>query len=240
MQHGEVGSLVHSFCGGRADAGGFGDDYAFLIQGLLDLYEASFDVHWLDWARQLQKQQDNTFWDAVHGGYFRTTGRDATVLVRMKDGQDGAEPSVNSIAVLNLMRLSYMFDDESARAQGEKTIHAFSEQIRRAPSSYSRMLVGVDWLRSAPKQIVIEGRAGAPDTLALLAELNLHFIPRKIVILADGGPGQRYFGSQLEFFRSIASSSAGAAQAFVCQNYTCQLPTTDVARLAALLTTTGN
>jgi uncharacterized protein len=237
LQHGDEGGLVHSFCRGKADAPGFGDDYAFLVQGLLDLYEASFDVHWLEWARQLQKQQDRLFWDTARGGYFRTTGTDATVLVRMKDGQDGAEPSVNSVAALNLLRLSYLFDDDSARAQGEKTIHAFAGQIRRAPSSFSRMLVGVDWLRNAPKQIVIEGRTGAPDTLALLAELNSHFIPRKVVILADGGPGQKYFGDQLEFFRTIGSSSAGAARAYVCQNYSCRLPTTDVVQFAQLLST---
>jgi uncharacterized protein YyaL (SSP411 family) len=235
MHHGGDGPLLRSYCGGKADIAGFGDDYAFLIQGLLDLYEATFEVHWLEWARRLQGQQDELFQDGAHGGYFATTGRDSHELVRMKEGKDGAEPSVNSVAALNLLRLGSLFDDATYRGQGEKTLRAFGDQIRRSPSSFPQMLVAADWLNSPPRQIVIAGRADAPDTGALLEEMNRHFIPRKVVILAEGGPGQQYFGRQLEFFRALPASPPVPALAYVCQDFTCRLPTSDVATFAGLL-----
>jgi uncharacterized protein len=231
----DSGQLMRSYCGGQATIGGFGDDYAFLVQGLLDLYEASFDVHWVEWARRLQAQQDALFWDASQGGYFATTGRDATVLLRMKDASDGAEPSMNSISALNLVRLGAMLDDAFLSGKAEKTFLAFSGTMKLEPSDYPQMLVAADWLRNPPRQIVIAGRAGTPGTMALLAELNRHFIPRKVVLLSDGGPGQQYFGRQLEFFRSLPGQPPDKALAYVCQDYTCRIPTSDVAKFAQLL-----
>jgi uncharacterized protein len=231
----DSGLLKRSYCGGQATIGGFGDDYAFLVQGLLDLYEASYDVHWVEWARRLQAQEDSLFWDAAQGGYFGTTGKDANVLLRMKDGFDGAEPSMNSVSALNLLRLGAMLDDATLREKAEKTFLAFSGKMQRAPSNYPQMLVAADWLRSPPRQIVIDGRAGKPDTLAMLSELNRHFIPRKVVLLSEGGPGQQYFGRQLEFFCGLPAQPPDAALAYVCQDYACRLPTSDVARFAELL-----
>jgi len=194
------GTLMRSYRDGPATIEGFGDDYAFLVQGLLDLYEASFDVHWIEWARSLQARQDELFWDTAEGGYFGTTGKDAHVLLRMKEGHDGAEPSMNSVATLNLLRLGSLFDDNSSRERAIKTIQAFAGHIQRSPASFPQMLVGVDWLRRPSLQIVIAGRPGTVDTLALLAELNRTYIPTKIVIMADGGPGQKYFRGDIGFF----------------------------------------
>jgi hypothetical protein len=235
----DSGLLLRSYCDGPSAIGGFADDYAFLIQGLLDLYEASFDVHWLDWAQRLQKQQNLLFWDAARDGYFGTTGQDATVLIRTKPVFDGAEPSANSIASLNLLRLAAMFDDPSSQAYGKKTIDAFADQIHRSPSSLPEMLMGIDWLRNPPKQIVIEGRRDGSDTLVLLAELNRHFIPRKTVILADGGAGQQFFARQVEFFRNLPEAPPRAALAYVCENYICRLPTDNLAKFSELLAPTN-
>jgi uncharacterized protein YyaL (SSP411 family) len=236
MYDAKSGILLRSYCDGPSAVEGFSDDYAFLVQGLLDLYEASFDVHFMDWAQRLQGQQNQSFWDASQGGYFRTTGRDASVLIRSKEAFDGAEPSTNSTAVLNLLRFSSIFDDESPRAHAEKTIHAFAEQLRHTPTSLPEMLVGLDWFRNPPRQIVIEGREGSADTLALLAELNIHFIPRKTLVLADGGIGQDFFAQRAEFFRNLAVPPPKGATAYVCENYVCRLPTANVARFAELLT----
>ena len=98
--------LFRSYRDGRSAVEGFADDYAFVVQGLLDLYEASFDVEWLKFARQLQETQDRLFFDEKNGGYFTTSGKDASVLLRMKDDNDSAEPAASSIAALNLLRLS--------------------------------------------------------------------------------------------------------------------------------------
>jgi uncharacterized protein YyaL (SSP411 family) len=235
MYRGKGGPLLRSYCDGPSAVEGFADDYAFVIQGLLDLYEASFDVHWLEWAERLQEQQNRLFWDTGHDGYFETTGQDATVLVRSKPYFDGAEPSANSVSAMNLLRLGAIFDDAAYRATGEKTIAAFASQIHRSPSSLSGMLVSIDWLRNPPRQIMIEGRADGPDTLVLLAELNRHFVPRKTVVLADGDAGQQFFARRIPLFADLPRLPPATAVAFVCENYVCRLPTSDVEKFSGLL-----
>src|SRR5206468_5436979 len=95
--------LYRNFREGRSDIEGFADDYAFVVEGLLDLYEASFNVEWLKFAIQLQETQDRLFIDEKNGGYFSTSGKDESVFLRMKDDNDGAEPAAGSIAALNLL-----------------------------------------------------------------------------------------------------------------------------------------
>ena len=128
-------TLLRRYRDGEAAIPGFLDDYAFLIQGVLDLYEADFDIAHLQWALELQTKMDTLFWDAEHGGYFSTTGKDAAILLRMKEDYDGEEPSPNSTAALNLLRLAQLTDSKDLREKAAKTIHAFSEQLSRAPSA---------------------------------------------------------------------------------------------------------
>jgi uncharacterized protein YyaL (SSP411 family) len=128
-------TLVRNYREGRSAVEGFADDYAFLIHGLLDLYEASFDVEWLRFARDLQETQDRLFFDAENGGYFSGTGRDPSILLRLKEDHDGAEPAASSVAALNLLRLAQIFADDELRARAEKTIAAFSATISRIPSA---------------------------------------------------------------------------------------------------------
>src|SRR4030095_14513970 len=116
--------LYRSYREGRSNIEGFADDYAMVIQGLLDLYEASFDVECLKFAIQLQEIQDRLFFDEKNGGYFSNTGRDDSVFVRMKDDNDGAEPAASSIAALNLLRLSQIYDDPKMAERAKKTIDA--------------------------------------------------------------------------------------------------------------------
>ena len=107
--------LVRSYREGRSEVEGFADDYAFVIQGLLDLYEASFDVNWLQFAITLQETQDRLFFDEAQGGYFSGTGQDPSILLRMKEDNDSAEPAASSVAALNLLRLA-QFRNETALA----------------------------------------------------------------------------------------------------------------------------
>ena len=114
----------------------FADDYAFVIQGLLDLYEASFDVEWLKFARQLQETQDRLFFDEKNGGYFSTSGKDESVFLRMKDDNDGAEPAASSVAALNLLRLSQLArrpTDGGAREKNDRCIRARRFRIFPVP-----------------------------------------------------------------------------------------------------------
>jgi uncharacterized protein YyaL (SSP411 family) len=231
------GTLFRSYRQGASTVKGFCDDYAFLIAGLLDLYEADFDTGWLQWAIELQARQDELFGDE-HGGYFSVTGGDASILLRMKEDYDGAEPSPNSVAALNLFRLAQLTDRPEWRDRATKTLATFAPQLTKAPTSVPQMLCALDASLAKPKQIVIAGRPGADDTRALLREIHAHYVPNKIVILADGAAGQKWLGERLEFLRTVGPID-GKAAAFVCENFVCQLPVTDPKKLRELLRQTN-
>jgi uncharacterized protein len=226
--------LYRNYRGGRSDIEGFADDYAFVIQALLDLYQASFDVEWLKFATQLQETQDRLFFDEKSGGYFSTSGKDESVFLRMKDDNDGAEPAASSVAALNLLRLSQFRDDKQLDERARKTIDAFGNTLSHFPSAMPRMLVALDHSLSKPRQIVIAGKKDAPETQALLKEVHRHFQPKTILLLADGSEGQKYLGEKNEAI-SAMSLVDGKPAAYVCENFTCKAPVTDVKALAELL-----
>jgi uncharacterized protein len=212
---------------------GFADDYAFLIQGLLDLYEATFDVQHLQLALDLQETQDRLFWDAESGGYFSVTGRDASILLRMKEDNDGAEPAASSIAALNLLRLAQIRGDSRMRDRAEKTIAAFSATLTRAPSAMPQMLVALDYSRANPQQVVIAGEHDRADTLALLTEVHRHYLPNKVLLLADAA-GREFLGNQVSAVVGMRTIG-GRAVAYVCENFTCRTPVTSPEELQKLL-----
>src|SRR5438552_4273349 len=226
--------LFRNYREGRSHIEGFGDDYAFLIQGLIDLYEASFDVEWLKFAIELQETQDRLFFDEKNGGYFSTSGKDSSVPLRMKDDNDSAEPAANSVAALNLLRLAQFRDDKQLEERAKKTIDAFGATLSHFASAMPQMLVALNSSLSKPRQIVVAGKRDAPDTKALLAEVHRRFLPNKILLLADGGDGQRYLGEKLEAIRAM-SMVDGKPAAYVCENFTCKAPVTDPKQLADLL-----
>jgi uncharacterized protein len=226
--------LYRNYRDGRSDVEGFADDYAFVIQGLLDLYEASFDVEWLKLAVELQGTQDRLFYDEKNDGYFSTSGKDQSVFLRMKDDNDGAEPAASSVAALNLLRLSQIRNDQSMSERARKTIAAFATTLSHFPSGMPQMLVALDYSLSKPRQIVIAGKKDAAETKALLKEVHRHFLPKTIVLLAEGGEGQKYLGEKNEAIRAM-SPVDGKPTAYVCQNFTCKAPVTDPKKLAELL-----
>jgi len=206
------------------------DDYAFLIQGLLDLYEASFEPKWLTRAIELQETQNRLFYDAKDGGFFMTTGEDASIISRPKEDYDGAEPSGNSISVLNLLRLAQFADKAEYRDMVGKTLQLFGERLRKVPQVAPQMLVALDFSLQKPKQIVIAGKPDATDTKRMLRAVHERFLPARIILLVDGGPAQAELSKRLPFLKGIAPKD-GKATAFVCENYACKLPTTDVEQL---------
>jgi uncharacterized protein len=227
-------TLLRSYREGASEVNGFASDYAFLIQGLLDLYESDFDVKRLHWALKLQQRENQLFGDAKQGGYFSTTDADANVLLHMKEADDTAEPSPNSVTALNLLRIGYMFDQNDARQAAEKTISEFARQIENASTSAPQMLVVLSWSRSKPKQVVIAGKADDAATQAMLREVHRHFVPHEVLILADGDTGQQFFSDRVEFMKSVTETD-DKPTAYVCENFVCQLPTTDLSTLASLL-----
>ncbi len=226
--------LYRNYRGSRSGVEGFADDYAFVVQGLLDLYEASFNVEWLKFATELQATQDRLFFDEKNGGYFSNSGRDESVFIRMKDDNDGAEPAASSIAALNLLRLSQIYDNPKIAERAKNTIDAFATILLQFPSGMPQMLVAVENSLGKPRQIVIAGKKDSPETKALVKEVRRHFLPNTIVILADANEGQKYLGERNKAVRAM-SLVEGKPAAYVCENFTCKAPVTDVKRLSDLL-----
>jgi uncharacterized protein YyaL (SSP411 family) len=226
--------LFRNYREGRSAVEGFADDYAFYIQGLLDLYEASFDVGWLRFAIELQEIQDRLFFDSKRSGYFTGSGNDPSILLRLKEDNDSAEPAASSIAALNLLRLAQIRNDADSYERAEKTIDAFAPQIGHFASAMPQMLVALDLTLSDPRQIVIAGQPNSAETRSLIAEVHRHFVPNKVLLLADGGEGQRYLEEKLEVLRGMKPVD-GKPAAYICKNFTCKAPVTDPKALGALL-----
>ncbi|HET6408503.1 MAG TPA: thioredoxin domain-containing protein, partial [Chthoniobacteraceae bacterium] len=138
------GALRRSYRQGPSEIPGFAEDYAYLIAGLLDLYEADFDPAHLQWAVELQATMDNVFYDNANGGYFSTSGKDPNVLLRMKEDYDGAEPSPSSIAALNLVKLAQITGDSALRERADKTLAAYAEGLAQMPNAMPQMLCALD------------------------------------------------------------------------------------------------
>ena len=151
----------------------------------------------------------------------------------MKEDYDGAEPSPNSVSALNLLRLAQIMDSKELHERAAKTLSAFAEQLTKTPTAMPQMLVALDASLAEPRQVVIAGPRDAAGTRALLREVHAHFIPNKIVLLADGGAGQKWLGERLEEVGKIRLADKPAA--YVCKNFRCDLPTDDVAKLRELL-----
>jgi uncharacterized protein YyaL (SSP411 family) len=227
-------TLAHAYRNGVMRGGDYLDDYAFLIQGLLDLYETDFDPKLLTWALQLQSTQCRWFWDDKSGGYFTTRSGDRSILFRTREAYDGVEPSPSSVAAMNLLRIWQMTDGESWKQKADKTVTTFSAILEKQPEGVPFMASAFDYGLAKHKQVVIVGRPGRDDTRQLLRLVWERYMPNRILMLADGGEGQQ----ELAKFLSVVSSMRmknGKATAYVCENYVCNLPTPDATVVARLL-----
>ena len=226
--------LFRNYRESRSAIEGFADDYAFVIQGLLDLYEASFDFQWLKFALELQETQNRLFFDEKSGGYFSTSGKDKSVVLRMKDDNDSAEPAASSVAALNLLRLAQIRNDKQFDERARKTIEAFGPTVSHFASAMPQLLVALDFSLAKPREVVIAGKLDSEGAKDLLNEVNRHFLPNRILILADGGDGQKFFGEKNEAIAAM-SPVDGKPAAYVCENFTCKAPVTDAKALRELL-----
>jgi len=228
------GKLKRRYRAGSADIDGYLDDYAFLNQGLLDLYEASFDVRLLSWAIRLQETQDRLFWDQKQGGYFTTSGQDRSILLRTREAYDGVEPSPNSVAAMNLLRLWQITAQQSYKDKADKTLAAFGPGVEQRPEAMPYMMAALDFSLAKPRQIVIAGVPGAEDTRALLRLVWQRYIPNRVLLLADGAQGQKQLARWVPTLASVTRKQ-GRATAYICENYICNLPTADPQMGARLL-----
>lgn len=221
-----IKQLLHRYRDGDARFEGNLEDYAFLTQGLLDLYEASLDIRWLKFAIELTNRQSQIFYDKEQGGFYDISGADKSILVRTKETYDGAEPTGNSIAMLNLLRLSQMLANQEYRSIADKSLSYFGEQMLKSPQVLPQALVALDFSLSKPKQIIIAGTADDSGTAGLFQEVHSRFIPNKIILLADGASGQKTLASYVPFLESVQRIS-GKSTAYLCEDFACKLPTSD-------------
>lgn len=224
-------TLLRRYRDGEAKYEGHLDDYAFLVDGLVHLYEASFESRWLSVAKELTASMIRLFRDDQRGGFFDTTGNDTSILVRTKEQYDGAEPSGNSVAVLNLLKLSQMTNHREWQEVAEQTLRFFSKVLEQHPNVLPRMVATLACMHATPKQVVIVGRKEDERTKRLLRVVHSRFLPNRVLLLAD----PQHPDSNLPAFVGTLSMLDGQPTAYVCENFVCQLPTTDSERLAELL-----
>jgi uncharacterized protein YyaL (SSP411 family) len=237
-------TLLRRYRAGNAAIEAYSEDYAFLIWGLLELFEATGTVAWLEWAITLQKRQDELFWDDADGGWFSTTGRDPSVLLRLKEEYDGAEPAASSLAVRNALQLAHLTGDADALAKAERTLSRFGPRIGAAGRAVPFMLSNLSAWHAGPKQtqIVLVGPRDREDTRALRAMLTRTYMPFATVISVDGGgeaaaaaAADRAALARLLPWIGAMDVVDGRAAAYVCRNFTCERPVTEPAALAALI-----
>ena len=226
--------LLRRYRDGDAAIDAFNVDYAYLVQGLLDLYEASFELRWFEWAVKLTDIQIALFADRDQGAFFESTGDDPSVYMRTKEAYDGAQPTSNSVTALNLLRLGEMTDSARYRALAQQTLQTFAAALKEYGSALPAMMLALDFQQTSPRQIIVVGEPGGPDTRALLRTIYARYMPNKVLLLADGGATQQKLAESLPLLAAL-DREGGHATAYVCQNYACQLPVTTADALEKLL-----
>ena len=221
------GRLLHRYREGGADILAFIDDYAFLIWGLINLYEATFETSYLKNAIMLTEEQLKFFWDSSIGAFFFTAEDAESLLTRQKETYDGAIPSGNSVAMLNLLRLAQLTGDDKYEKKADQIGRVFAESIRANPVAHTLMMVAVDYAVGPTYSLVIAGDSGKEDTIAMLNEVRKQFLPNKSLIFRsteDLNPDIDNYSNFIQFFDKYDEK----ATAFVCINKTCKAPTNDI------------
>lgn len=228
------GRLLHRYRDGEAAISANIDDYAFLIWGLIELYETTFDANYLQTALELTKMAREHFWDEEAGGFYFTPDDGDPLLIRQKEIYDGAIPSGNSVFVLNLLRLGRMtinpeFEEEAARIG-----RTFSLTVNQGPALFAQLLVGIDFGLGSSYEVVIAGDSQAQDTQEMLQTLRSHFLPNMVILLNPTEQESPEIYHVTEFIKHQTSRN-GKATAYVCLDYVCNQPTTNIGKMLELL-----
>lgn len=227
----ETRQLLRRWRQGDGKISGLAEDFAFLTQGLLDLYEADFDYSWLQWAAVLTDELIKLFYDAADGGFFITPkDHDSSLIVRVKEDNDSVIPAAGSVAVSNLMRLARLLSVETYSTIAEKSLRAMLSFVQRYPGSAAQLLVSKIVTLIKPVEIIIAGKRDKEDTRLMLKAVRSVYRPGKIIMLADGDAARE----QLPLIASVALKS-DRATAYVCRDHTCLPPVSDPTALSELL-----
>jgi hypothetical protein len=227
-------TLLRRYRDGDAAIDAYAEDYACLIWGLLELFQATGGAEWLEWAVTLQRRQDELFWDEDEAGWFSTTGRDPSVLLRLKEEYDGAEPAAGSISVMNLLVLSHLRSDPAWHARVERTLARFGPRLGQAARVVPFMASALAAFHSGLGQVVIVGPPERADTVALRRVLATTYAPFAVVVPVAPGPEQRRLAELLAWIEPM-TEIGGRSAAYVCRGFTCERPVVDPGDLAGLI-----
>lgn len=220
------GRLLHRYRDGESSIKATLDDYAFVIWGLLELYETTFQTNYLKTAIEFQNIQNKYFWDEVNFGYFLTANDAEKLLTRSKEVYDGAIPSGNSVSFNNLLKLSRLTANSTFENFASKMSASFSEIVNKAPSGTTMMLQAVNFAIGNPSEVLIIAESENQLTEELLKTLNSAFIPNKVVVLKTKANESEL--SQIASFTQNYNILEGNPLIYVCKNYNCNLPTNEI------------
>ena len=235
----ENGRLMKRYRKGNAGLPAHLDDYAFTVWGLLELYEATLEATYLQEALRINDQMIAHFWDDTDGGFYMTADDGEKLLLRSKDIYDGAIPSGNSVATLNLLRLGHMTGRQDYLKKAEGVTRAFSGSVNRYPAGHTHLMVALQYALNPNYEVVIVGRPGTEDTRAMLAALRKPFLPGKVVLLRPADKKTSAAIIRLAPYTEFMIAKNGRATAYVCTNFVCKLPTTDISQMLANLQPSG-
>lgn len=223
----ENGQLFRRWRDGQRKIKGMADDYSFMTQGLLDLYEASLDVRHLKRAISLADESISRFYDDAHGGFYMTEKEhDAHLIMRSKEDFDSVEPSPSSVATMNLLRLHRYTENRRFMEVAERTLKYCSPILERHAGSAPYMLSSLMLYLSPPTHVVIVGDLTEEGTAEILEAVRSRFIPSHMIILLDSEPTKQAVGNNLPFVKDMEKID-GKPTAYVCVNYSCRNPTND-------------
>jgi uncharacterized protein YyaL (SSP411 family) len=235
MWDARTGTLLRRYRGGNAAIPAYADDYAFLIWGLLELFQSDPDPDWLEWALTLQSRQDELFWDPDSGGWFSTTGQDASVLLRMKEDYDGAEPSATSVTVYNLLTMVHLTGDAGFTERIDRVLKSVAPKLPQLARAMPMMLAALSMYHAGMGQTAVVGPLDRADTRQLLDALRGSFEPFSVIVGVRPGPTQERLARVLPWVAPL-SMRDGKATAYVCRAFMCKEPVTSADALIRQLT----
>jgi uncharacterized protein YyaL (SSP411 family) len=218
--------LLRRYRDHQAAIDGYAEDYAYLVFGLVELFETTGDPEWLAWALELQRRQDELFWDEADGAWFSTTGTDPSVLLRLKEDYDGAEPAASSVAVINLLALTALSDNPALSGRAERALASFGHRLTEMPRAVPMMLGALSTYHAGLAQVAIIGAPGDSRTRALWDALRARYLPTVLLIPIDP-PAQDAVGRLLRWTGALQMRSE-VPTVYLCRHFACQAPTTEV------------
>ncbi|MFW9848007.1 MAG: thioredoxin domain-containing protein [Candidatus Thorarchaeota archaeon] len=228
------GALLHRYREGEAVIDGFLDDYAFVIWGLIELYETTYEIVYLTEALELLKIQLSRFWDSEHGGFFFTDNSSEALLQRQIDAYDGAIPSGNSVSMYNLVRLGRMLGNPEYEEKAAQVGARFSSIIEQSMGGFSMMLSALDYALGPTNEVVIAGDSEDKNTSKMLQELETIFLPNLTVLLRST-PDQIVILNEIASYTKFHEPIKNKTTAFVCIEQNCKLPTSDKDQMMEML-----